>query len=74
LFPMYQVPSVSIYKSLIHRKQGKSEGVDRKGGEKLIYGNRQLRIKCQKNVYHENRDISDFSANYQKFFWPLKEG
>ena len=34
LFPMYQVPSVSIYKSLIHRKQGKREEVDSKGGEK----------------------------------------
>ncbi len=45
LFPMYQVPSVSIYKDLIHRKQGKSEGVDRKGDEKHIYGNRQRRIK-----------------------------
>jgi hypothetical protein len=31
---MYQVPSASIYKSLIHRKQGKRGGVDRKGGEK----------------------------------------
>jgi hypothetical protein len=43
LFPMYQVPSVSIYKVLIHRKQGKSEGVDRKKGEKHIYGNRKSR-------------------------------
>jgi hypothetical protein len=25
----------------MHRKQGKSEGVNRKGGEKHIYGNRQ---------------------------------
>jgi hypothetical protein len=37
LFPMYQVLSVSIYKALIHRKQVKSEGVDRKGGEKYIW-------------------------------------
>jgi hypothetical protein len=37
LFPMYQVPSVSIYKSLIHRKTGKSEGVDRKGDEKHVW-------------------------------------
>jgi hypothetical protein len=33
---MYQVPSVSIYKALIHRKQGKREGVDRKGGKKQL--------------------------------------
>jgi hypothetical protein len=37
LFPMYQVTSVSIYKSLIHRKTGKSEGVDRKGDEKHVW-------------------------------------
>jgi hypothetical protein len=78
LFPMYQVPSVSIYKALIHRKQGKSEGVDRKGGEKHIYDNRQRRIKCLKNVskwgYHENRDISDISANYKKSFLDSERG
>ncbi len=78
LFPMYQVPSVSIYKALIHRKQGKREEVDRKGGKKHIYGNRQRRIKCLKNVskggYHENRDISDILKNYKKSFWILKEG
>ncbi len=38
LFPMYQVPFVSINKALIHRKQGKSEGVERKGGEKQSNG------------------------------------
>ena len=78
LFPMYQVPSVSIYKALIHRKQGKSEGVDRKGGEKHIYGNRQRWIKCLKNVlkwgYHENRDISDILIYFKKSSWIWKEG
>ncbi len=33
LFSMYQVTPVSIYKSLIHRKQGKSKEVDRKGAK-----------------------------------------
>jgi hypothetical protein len=36
LFPMYQFPSVWIYKSLIHRKEGKTEGVDKKGGKSQI--------------------------------------
>jgi hypothetical protein len=38
-FPMYQVPSVSIYKPLIHRKQGISEGVDRKGAKSTYNAN-----------------------------------
>jgi hypothetical protein len=47
-------------------------------GRSHIYGNRQRRIKCLKNVskwgYHENRDISDILKNYRKSFWILKEG
>jgi hypothetical protein len=55
-------------------KQWKSERV----GTKSHIRKSATPNKCLKNVskwgYHENRDITDISANYQKYFWILKEG
>jgi hypothetical protein len=45
---MYQVPSVSIYKPLIHRKQGISEGVDRKGAKSTYNANENAELKTSK--------------------------